>query len=227
MEFSSHQKEIIHFIRDGKIKDIPSYLEAFHFTCSFSKEGLKKTLSLGDKTFEVDFSEPQTISADLSGIYELLFVWQYLRENGLLLELEKPAEPQDLSVFFTLQPDAEPCLLFNKELFKACREKIGAVILPAPGIGLFIKKNYRTSGEMFAKSSLRAAWAAVLISLVFLIGSIAVGAFFYSDTKKEASLILNQLGALQSGLNTVNKNVGQMKDSISDISDKINSFLPK
>lgn len=226
MEFSGHQKKIIQFIRDGKITGIPSYLEAFHFTRSFSKEGLKKTLTLGERTYEFDFSEPQVIG-DLSGIYDLLFVWQYLRENGLLLELEKPPAQQDLSVFFTLEPDAEGGLAFNKELFKICRDKIGLTMLPAPGIGPFIKRNYRTAGEVFAKNSLRTAWIAIVISLVFLIGSIAAGVFFYNGAKKEASLILNQLGSLQSEVNAVNKNVGQINDFIEDISHKINSFLPK
>jgi hypothetical protein len=227
MEFSSHQKKIIQFIRDGKVKDISSYLEAFQYTMSYSKESVKKTITLGEKTFEFNFTEPQTISRDLSGIYDLLFVWQYLRESGLLLELEKAPTPQDLSVFFTLQKDADEGILFNKELFKICRGKILLTILPAPGIGLFIKRNYKTMGELFAKNSLKVAWAAVTISLIFLIGTIVAGVFFYYDAKREASFLMNQTGALQSEANAINKNVSQIKDTISGISDKINSFLPK
>lgn len=227
MEFSSHQKRIIQFIRDGKITDITSYLNAFHFTRDFSRNSVTKTLTLGDKTYEFDFTEAQTISSDLSGIYDLLFVWQYLRENSLLLEIDKPTCAQDLSVFFTQQSDAESGLVFNKEFFKVCREKIGLKMLPAPEIVSFVKRNYKTMGELFAKNSLKVAWIAVTIALVFLIGTVFFGFFLYQDIKKETSFILNQLGSLQSGVNAINKNVDDIKNEISGISDKVNTFLPK
>ena len=49
----------------------------------------------------------------------------------------------------------------------------------------------------------------------------------FKVVRKEASLILNQLGALQSSANAINKSVGQIRDAIAGISDKIDTFLPK
>ena len=226
MEFNKDQKKTIEAIRDKKIFDITSYLAEFHNTKSFTDKSLQKTLTLGEHKYEYDFSTPQIIGSDLSGIFDFLFVWQRLKDNGLLLEKDKTIAPQDLSVFFTEQAGAEQGLKFNKEIFQACQDKIGLRIIPAPGIQAFIKRNYKTDGESLMQNSLRAAWTAVIIALVFLIASSAFCAVLYFNTKTEASYILNQIGILQQNTNAIAKTASDIKETIIGISDKINSFLP-
>lgn len=226
MEFNQHQKKIIEAIRDKKIFDITSYLAEFQYTKSYTDESLQKTLSLGEHKYEFDFSTPQVIGSDLSGIFDFLFVWQYLKDNGLLFESDKSITPQDLSVFFTKQTDSEQDLKFNKEIFKACQDKIGLRIIPSPGMQTFIKRKYKTAGELLSQNSLRAAWTAVIIALVFLIASVAFCFILCFDAKKEASYILNQMGVLQQNTNAIGKTASDIKDAITGISDKINTFLP-
>lgn len=226
MEFNKHQKRIIEAIRDKKVFDITSYLVEFQYTKSYTNKLLQKNLSLGEHKYEYDFSTPHVIGSDLSGIFDFLFIWHYLRDNRLLLESNKTIFPQDLSVFFTEQTDAEQGLKFNKEIFNACQDKIGLRIIPSPEMPAFIKRNYRTSGESLLHNSLRAAWTAVVIALVFLTVSAAFYAVLYFGVKKEASYILNQMGVLQQNANTIGKTTSDIKDTINGISDKINSFLP-
>lgn len=226
MEFNSHQKKIIEAVRDKKVFDLTSYLTEFQYTKSFSDGSFQKTLTLGDHKYEYDFSIPQVIGSDLSGVFDFLFVWQYLKENGLLLESDKSIAPQDLSIFFTEQEDAGQGIKFNIDVFKACQDKIGLRVIPSPGIRDFIKRNYKTRGEALSQSSLRAAWTTVVILLVFLIASAAFSAVLYFSERQDASYILNQLGILQQEMAAANKTASDMNGVITGISDKINTFLP-
>jgi hypothetical protein len=225
MEFNKHQKKIMDAVRDKSVFDLTSYLIEFKYTKNFTNESFQKTLSLGEQKYEYDFSTPQVIGSDLSGIYDFLFVWQYLKDNGLIFETEKTILPQDLSVFFTEQPDAND-LKFNKDIFKTCQNKIGLRIIPSPGLESFIKRKFKTTTETVLLNSLRAAWTAAIVALVFLIASAVFYAFLYLEANREASYILNQMGILQQNTNSIGRSISDIKDTITGISDKINSFLP-
>ena len=62
---------------------------------------LNKTKEFNGKEYRFDFLHPQTVNTDLTKIIDFLIVWQYLKENGLILEIDKQISSKDISIFYS------------------------------------------------------------------------------------------------------------------------------
>lgn len=138
--------------------------------------------------FSFDFYQGVQILDSFENLVDFLSIWQFLRENTLVLEVPQAINATEVGLFFekmsvpadTLTPKVqEDTLIFSdrrylkdgeyrlsEERLVICRKFLGKRIYPAPGLNLFIQNSFRTRDEVMQDRSLAAAWAAIILSLL-------------------------------------------------------------
>jgi len=94
MKFSPTTGKVQH-VKNTFTDDDFEYKKA---TIDYSK--LVKHRTVNDTEFKFNLLQTNIIGTGFSDIFDFLVVWQHLKENGLILEVEKQMKNEDVSVFY-------------------------------------------------------------------------------------------------------------------------------
>lgn len=142
-----------------------------------------------DQTVEFNFYEGVRILTDFEALVDFLAIWQFLRDNAMVLDVAQPLDEETIGLFFELSdqeipaPEAaeeEEILQFSdrrylesyrlsEKYLQICRDFLGRRIYPAPKLNLFIQNNFFTQEEKQQSYALFAAWAAIAVSVVIAV----------------------------------------------------------
>lgn len=87
-------------------------------------EATKKNIRYGvDTTYSFDYNEGINFTNSFSDIKEFLTIWQYLKSENLVLEVDKKLEKKDFEVFFEYKPIEETAYYKRKSSQKGIEVK--------------------------------------------------------------------------------------------------------
>ena len=155
---------------------------------------LEKTLdkqveTVGDRFFFFDLYSGVERMESFEGLVEFLAIWQFLREQALVLEVPQPLDGETVGLFFQRQPRGnvpdpegdkaggvlrcsdrryltDGAYHLSRERLTICGEFLGRRVYPAPGLKLFIQNRFRTWDETAQSRALLAAWVAIAVSIL-------------------------------------------------------------
>jgi len=205
-----------------------------------SFNNLRSTVEYKDKTYNYDYCAGVYAARSFDDVKEFLFIWQYLKTEGLVLEVENEITALDVGVFFYRKPilPAEIAIdnqyinplfnifeytpvknafdyvdftyEYNYEWLKICSEFIGRRIIPNPKLILFIKYLYRTKEQLNFMSALIPAYLAIIVS----------GIILFIPNQDNNIVIQNQLADIQNAIQSIE----QSNQYLYEISEELKSI---
>ena len=230
------------------------------------------TITFNNKTYEYSYCSEDgvIIATSYDAINEFLAVWEKLKSELNILEVNKPVNRNELGLFFNIvtkgktkkdrqskealeklkkenpehfpQQDSliekksislvqftdvyigqsatpivdatefiDEVLDFNDEPFRICEHYFDKKILPVPALKNFIDNDFNTPDQIATKKSLKAAWIAIIISVVATVISLLATIFSiyatYNVDPSEVNLqkIQSQLESIENSINTSNE----------------------
>lgn len=101
----------------GKLQNTQNYFNENDFEykkAEIDYSTFIESRSVNDKCFNFNLLHTNTISTSLAKIFDFLIVWQYLKDNGLVLEIEKEIRNKDISVFYY---EEKKCSNLSEDLY--------------------------------------------------------------------------------------------------------------
>lgn len=170
-----------------------------------SLRDLYKKFSSHGITYEYNYFEPVYITENIDEVTSFIALWQYLKSQGLIIELPKSCTKEDMGLFirkdkpvadepYIMEPNTpeEPLDLFAKrpclneyidgsfkldeENFEICFPYLTQKIYPAPELKIFIQKGFNTKEELNNRRNFWIALAGVIIAIFTSLASIYMSA---------------------------------------------------
>lgn len=161
------------------------------FTPELKKDcGNWNASALGSR-FSFDFYQGVRVLDSFDDLIDFLAVWQFLRNEGLVLEVPQTLDAKTVGLFFkesrenitfNYEADQETgTIIFSDQRYlenhhrlseqhmAVCQYFLDKRLYPAPQLNLFIQNGFRTNEERMHSQAMTAAWAAVIISVVIAI----------------------------------------------------------
>lgn len=145
--------------------------------------------SVRDQVFSYDFYSGVEIINSFDRLVDFLTIWQYLRDQALVLEVSQPLCAETAALFFQredekteLTPEGDKVagvLRFSdlgylqdgeyrlsRKWMAICDSFLGRRLYPAPGLKWFINNRFRTREEVDQARTLTAAWVGILVAIL-------------------------------------------------------------
>lgn len=146
-----------------------------------------------DEHFTFNFYTGVEILTDFEALVDFLSIWQFLKEESMVLDTAQPLDVKTVGLFFELNNHAVPApeaseetgtLQFSDRKYlgsyhhpgqnyhlsavhlQICRDFLGRRMYPAPKLKLFLQNKFRTKDEIQQFHALVAAWMAIAVSIV-------------------------------------------------------------
>lgn len=228
------QDKIIECISDKASLCIPEII--FSSTCY--------TTTFNGVKYHFPYFSSVYITDKVKEMTKFIALWQYLKENALIVELPKSCTEEDVALFLKRTPDNDKCenpfgentdrvfdyseLKVSFEYFfnggyELDRENIENFapylvkkIIPAPALYIYIRKKYMTKEDLNNRRNFWIALAGVIIAFFTAIASIIV-----SVVDKGYHKELNQINE---SLQKIEASIPENQDN-TDISDKLDGII--
>ncbi|WP_277668605.1 hypothetical protein [Caproiciproducens galactitolivorans] len=143
--------------------------------------------------------EPTYICENINAVISFIALWQYLKSEGLIIELPKSCSEKDVGLFLRKEPiphnnrdifeegqlrlsDMSVNVAYfldwkyalDEPAFEVCLPYLNMKLYPAPALLTYITKGHKTLEEIRERRNMRIALAGVLIALITSIASIII-----------------------------------------------------
>ncbi len=216
----------LHGLKDSIIEEISDNIVLVKMK-PLLRDSSKKFSSHGI-TYEYNYFKPVYITENIDEVTSFIALWQYLKSQGLIIELPKSCTKEDMGLFirkdkpiadkpYIMEPNTpeEPLNIFtqrtylneyidgsfklDEENFEICFPYLTQKIYPAPELKTFIQKGYNTKEELNNRRNFWIALAGVIIAICTSLASI-----YMSEQEKgyykELNEINNSIQRIESAL---------------------------
>lgn len=191
------KKNIIDEIEFNKGVETGTYSHTNYNNCKLKvsyKTGIK-TINISNKNINLNFYTGIDIINDFDEILEFCMVWQYLKEEMLIMECSHDINEKTIGLFCFQKEDIEQLpvdicnsykkyidfddfgiddkYFINEEIYilsknslEICKDFIGKKIIKTHKLNLFIKKNFKTYEEHSQTVSMILAIIAIITSII-------------------------------------------------------------
>ena len=205
--------------------------------------GASQMLSHGEIIHSFPFFSPVYITKKVDKIISFIALWQYLKEQALIIELPKSCTKDDMGLFVRPTPDNDTCksnidedhsrpytyldlnvsfhnffggkFTLDERNFEICLPYLTKTIFPVPELQTFIQKKFKTKEEINNRRNFWIALAGATIAFFTAIASIIV-----SVVDKGYHKELNQINE---SLQKIEASIPE-NQSATDISDKLDGI---
>lgn len=163
----------------------------------FGSEG--QVIESNNITHGFSLYESTYICENINAIISFIALWQYLKSEGLIIELPKSCSKKDMGLFLRKEPiehDSKESLLegdlrlsdmsinvvnfldwkyvIDKNSFEVCLPYLNMKLYPAPELSQYIVKKHKTLEEIREQRNIQIALAGVLIAFITSVASIII-----------------------------------------------------
>lgn len=174
--------------------------------------------------------DPLYSTENIKDIISFIALWQYLKEQGLIMELPKTCSPEDMGLFarkckeishfvhprknnsYSYSQLFIPSYAFiddsyelDKENFEICFPYLTKKLYPAPELTTFMQKGFNTKEERNERRNFLIALAGVLIALITSVASIIIS-LSGTDYHKDLDTIRDSIESLSDSKAAKNSN---------------------
>ena len=159
----------------------------------------EKIFTYNKNNYKINSYQPIYVCQNINKIISFIALWQYLKKEGLIIELPKTFTEKDLGLFLQQKPKnhvwgdlfVEDNLslsnmsvnitdLFtweyelNRDMLDVCFPYLNLKLYPAPELSTYISKRHKTLEEIRERRNMQIAFAGVLIALLTSVASIFI-----------------------------------------------------
>lgn len=175
-----------------------------------------QSVTVDKKVFTLNFYEGVYTIDNFDNVISFITLWQYLKSEGLILEISNPIKNETIGMFFKSQslPDnekekqinytdltiddkyyLEQTFSFSDNQYLICKDFIDKEIIATPKLKNFAKNRYKTFEEKSHRNSLIVAWVAIIVSM--LIGIISI---IYQPSDSNLESIKSEVKTIENNL---------------------------
>lgn len=193
-----------------------------------------------DIVYGFSLYEQTYICEDINKIVSFIALWQYLKSEGLIIELPKSCTETDMGLFLRKEYLEHDEVFFqdknlrlgdmsinvanfldwnyvlDKKSFERCLPYLNIQLYPAPELSTYITKKHKTLEEIREGRNMQIAFASVLIALITSIASIVISLQdrgYYNELKE----INNSLQEIHTDLSIKTNQETDTEQSVEDL----------